>query len=190
MNRLGTEDRATIIDLLRLKWSERRIARETGHHRATIRRIVREAAAELAEPESVPEVAADPGRDPARERDVDVPPKPASRAEVATAPVRSRSVCEPYRRFIEAEVAKGGNAVAIYQDLVEHHGFDRAYNAVKRFVAGLRPADPKVSCRFETELGQEAQVDYGEGALTRHPGSGKYRRPRSPYHASRPWRWF
>ena len=52
------------------------------------------------------------------------------------------------------------------------------YNAVKRFVGKLRPRDPKISCRFETEPGQEAQVDYGEGAPTRHPQTGKYRRPR------------
>jgi hypothetical protein len=39
-------------------------------------------------------------------------------------------------------------------------------------------AIPKVSCRFETEPGQEAQVDYGESALTRHPQTGKFRRPR------------
>ena len=77
----------------------------------------------------------------------------------------SRSSCEPYRSFIEAEAAKGRNAVAIYQDLVEHHGYDGAYNAVKRFVGKLRPAQPKVSCRFETDPGQEAQVDYGEGCL-------------------------
>ena len=149
MNRLSMDERQSIIGLLRLRWPERRIARETGFHRATIRRIARELAAE---PQSVPEVAADPWR--------------------------SRSSCEPHRRFIEAEAAKGRNAVAIYQDLVEHHGYDGAYNAVKRFVGKLRPAETKISCRFETGPGQEAQVDYGEGALTRHPQTGKYRRPR------------
>lgn len=175
MNRLGMEDRATIIGLLRLKWSERRIARETGHHRATIRRLALEAAAELTEPQSVPEVATDPGPDGALPS---VASKRATPPEVPAESSRSRSVCEPHRPFIEAEVAKGRNAVAIYQDLVEHHGYDGAYNAVKRFVATLRPKEPKVSCRFETEPGQEAQVDYGEGALTRHPRTGKYRRPR------------
>jgi hypothetical protein len=104
--------------------------------------------------------------------------EPQSVPEVATDLPPSRSSCEPYRSFIEAEAAKGRNAVAIYQDLVEHHGYDGAYNAVKRFVGKLRPAQPKVSCRFETDPGQEAQVDYGEGAFTRHPQTGKYRRPR------------
>ncbi|HEY1654556.1 MAG TPA: IS21 family transposase, partial [Candidatus Tumulicola sp.] len=49
-----------------------------------------------------------------------------------TGPSRSRSACEPYRGFITAEVANGRNAVAIYQDLVEHHGYPGAYNAVKK----------------------------------------------------------
>lgn len=148
MNRLSMNERESIIGLLRLGWKQRRIARETGFHRAAIRRIARELGAEL---QSVPEVATDP---------------------------RSRSSCEAHRAFIAAEVAKSRNAVSIYQDLVEHHGYGGAYNAVKRFVGKLRPHEPKVSCRFETEPGQEAQVDYGEGALTRHPMTGKYRRPR------------
>ena len=148
MNRLSMNERESITSLLRLGWKQRRIARETGIHRATIRRIARELGAEL---QNVPEVATDP---------------------------RSRSSCEPHRIFIEAEAAKGRNSVAIYQDLVEHHGYGGAYNAVKRFVGKLRPPQAKVSCRFETDPGQEAQVDYGEGALTRHPQSGKYRRPR------------
>jgi transposase len=164
MRRLGMEERKSIIGLLRLKWSERRIALETGHHRATIRRIALEAAAEVAKPASVPEVATDP--------------KCTSPPEVPTDRPQSRSVCEPHRRFIEAEVTKGRNGVAIYQDLVEHHGYDGAYNAVKRFVGKLRPSDSKISCRFETEPGQEAQVDYGEGAPTRDPRTGKLRKPR------------
>jgi len=68
--------------------------------------------------------------------------------------------------------------MAIYQDLVEHHGYTGAYNAVKRFVRSLCPTTAKVSCRFETEPGYEAQVDYGEGALTKHPQTKTYRRPR------------
>ncbi|MCA1554131.1 MAG: IS21 family transposase [Chloroflexi bacterium] len=151
------DEQGTIIGLRRLGWSERRIARESGYHRATIRRIVLETTAEA---QSVPEVATDSG------------PRAA-----AVAPA-SRSLCEPHRRFIEAEAAKGRNAVAIYQDLVEHHGYSGAYNAVKRFVSKVRPNEPTISCRFETPPAQEAQVDYGEGAPTREPRSGKYRKPR------------
>jgi hypothetical protein len=40
MNRLSMDERTTILGLLRMGWSERRVARETGYHRATIRRMV------------------------------------------------------------------------------------------------------------------------------------------------------
>jgi hypothetical protein len=36
--------------------------------------------------------------------------------------IKSRSVCETYRGFIETEVAKGCNAKVIFQGLVEDHG--------------------------------------------------------------------
>jgi hypothetical protein len=32
---------------------------------------------------------------------------------------------------------------------------------------------PKIHCRFDTEPGQEAQVDYGEGTPTKDPRTGK-----------------
>ena len=70
------------------------------------------------------------------------------------------------------------NAQAIYQDLVDRFGFSARYNSVKRFVRGLRRVDPEQFDRLEFAPGEEAQVDYGEGALTRHPSSGRYRRPR------------
>src|ERR1700738_204479 len=160
MNELRMAERETILGLLRLGWSARRIERETGHRRETVARYGREAG--LLSP-------------PNPESDGEGPTDPPA---VADASIATRSACEPYRDFIEAAVAAGRNAVAVYQDLVEHHGYDGAYNAVKRFVRKLRPRESKVSCRFETAPGQEAQVDYGEGALTREPRTGKYRRPR------------
>jgi hypothetical protein len=53
------------------------------------------------------------------------------------APASTPSVwpCEPFREFIEAELAKGRNAMAIWQDLVDGHGFTDKYASVKRFVA-------------------------------------------------------
>ncbi len=59
MNRLSMEERKTIVGLLGLKWSERHIAAQTGHHRATTRRIALKAATEIAEPATVREVATD-----------------------------------------------------------------------------------------------------------------------------------
>ena len=61
------------------------------------------------------------------------------------------------------------NAQAIYQDLVDQHGFTASYESVKRFVRALRHVDPEQFDRLECAAGEEAQVDYGEGARIRDP---------------------
>lgn len=161
VNKLSMTEETRIFGLVLSGWSDRRIARETGHHRATIARMRREAeqSSKCTTPAKVP-----------------TDPKPHTEPEVLPG---SRSTAEPHRAFIKAELGKGRNAAAIYQDLVEHHGYDGSYDAVKRLARKLRgQAGPKISCRFETERGQEMQVDYGEGALTRDARTGKYRRPK------------
>ena len=69
--------------------------------------------------------------------------------------------------------------MAIWQDLVDGHGFAGRYASVKRFVHKLRgsPA-PEARVVIETAPGEEAQVDYGTGPMVRDPDSGKYRRTR------------
>jgi transposase len=152
-----------VLGLVLLGWSDRQIARETGHHRATIRRLRLEA---------VPPKCTTPA-------EVPTDPAPAGEAEAPTGPAPSRSTAEPHRDFIAGELNKGRNGVAIYQDCVQHRGYTGSYDAIKRLIRKLRKDElPKISCRFETEPGQEMQVDYGEGALTQDPRTGKYRRPR------------
>jgi len=169
-------ERETVLGLLRLGCI-RRISKETGHCRQAIRRLVSESDAEPSKLTTSGEVPTDLQ---ASEVVLQVgePKVPAVLDAAASTRTASRSACEPYRDFIVAEAGKGRNAVAIYQDLVERHGYDGAYDAVKRFTRKLTQRDPKVSCRFETAAGEEAQVDYGEGAPTRDPRSGKYRKPR------------
>ena len=115
------------------------------------------------------------------------PPKPATRAEVSTdpaAPIQpgrapSASACEPYREIIADALARGRNAVAIWQDLVDDHGFPARYASVRRFVVALRgsaPVDARVV--ITTAPGEEGQVDYGDGPMVRDRGTGKYRRTR------------
>jgi transposase len=90
----------------------------------------------------------------------------------------ARSASEPHREWIEQQVRLKRNAQAIYQDLVDQYGFTASYESVKRFVRALRHVDPEQFDRLEFTAGEEAQVDYGEGAPTRDPKTGRYRRPR------------
>ena len=91
----------------------------------------------------------------------------------------AESACEPYRERIEAAVRLGRNAMAIWQDLVEDVGFTARYASVRRFVRQLRrTAPPEARVVIVTTPGEEAQVDYGEGPMVRHPEIGKYRRTR------------
>jgi transposase len=90
----------------------------------------------------------------------------------------SSSACEPYREIIEAALAKGRNAMAIWQDLVDGHGFAGRYASVKRFVRKLCGSTPEARVVIETAPGEEAQVDYGTGPMVRDPATGRYRRTR------------
>ncbi len=48
------------------------------------------------------------------------------------------SACEPYRDLIGASLARGRNAMGIWQNLVDQHGSACTYETVKRFVRRLR----------------------------------------------------
>ncbi len=146
----------TIRTLLVRGATQREIERFTGVDRKTIRRYQRAANSPgVATGSEAPAVQIPPPRPPA-----------------AATP----SACEAHRTWIEAQVALGRNAVSIYQDLVEQHGFGHAYNSVKRFVATLKRRAPERFDVLEFLPGEEAQVDYGQGALTLYR-PGKYRRP-------------
>jgi transposase len=100
---------------------------------------------------------------------------------VVAEPVRkcSTSACTPYREMIALELSRGRNAVGIWQDLVDRHGFAGGYQSVKRFVRALHGASsPEARVIIETRPGEECQVDYGTGPMVRDPDSGKYRRTR------------
>ena len=155
--------RITIDTLLRSGTPHREIERRTGVSRKTIRRYARAA--------NSPGVATG-SEGPGGQTPPPRPPAPAARAPAASTP----SGCEPHRAWIEAQVRLGRNAVAIYQDLVEGHGFAHRYNSVKRFVASLRAREPERFDVLEFAPGEEAQVDYGQGAPTLYR-PGKYKRP-------------
>jgi len=125
-----------------------------------------------------PPVAISKSPTPATDQIENPPPRPpADSVDSSPIPFHARSACEPHRPWIEEQVRLGRNATAIYQDLVERFSFEHKYNSVKRFVRKLKRKDPKQFDRLEFPPGEEAQVDYGQGALTKGP-TGKYKRPR------------
>ena len=156
--------RTTIETLLAGGTSQHEIARRTGVARKTIRRYQRALAA------NDPGVAT--GSDAAPTQTP--PPRPPGSDDAAVA----TSACEPHRAWIEAQVQLGRHAMSIYQELVDTHGFAHRYNSVKRFVAHLRARAPERFDVLEFLPGEEAQVDYGQGALTLVPGKADtYKRP-------------
>ena len=147
MNVLSEERITTIKILLGRGLSQREIARVTGAHRSAIKKI---AAIEvkrttpstgiLEQSEAKPPT---PSTGAESEEVQNVPPcRPASTAEpIASAlPV---SECAPHREWIEAQVDLKRNAMSIYQDLVEMHGFCHKYSSVRRYVKGLKRRDPE-----------------------------------------------
>jgi transposase len=169
VNVLKPHLQTTIWTLLRANASQREIERVTGISRHTIRTYQQRFAAERA---NCPGVAT--GSEAVASQTA--PPRPPA---FAVAPrSAATSLCEPHREFIEAQLRLKRNATAIYQDLVDQHGFAGQYNSVKRFCAKLRHKEPEQFDRLSFLPGEEMQVDYGEGAPTRVPGSDRYRKPR------------
>ena len=169
--------RITITTLLARGASQHEIAQRTGVDRKTSRRYARAATAEAT---NAPMVATGPTM---RVSEMPPPRPPDDNVLAAAALVPHRvltgpatSACEPHRAWIEAQVALGRNAVSVFQDLVEQHGFAHRYNSVKRFVATLKARAPERFDVLEFLPGEEAQVDYGQGAPTR-TASGKNQRP-------------
>ena len=151
----------TLLTLFEAGATQHAIERVTGIDRKTIRAYQRRWQAEQSN--SPTPARADGHRIP--------PPWPGAARQ-------QDSHCERHREFIEAQLRLRRNYTAIYQDLVDRCGVAGSYNSVKRFAGKLRQREPEQFDRLEFAPGEEAQVDYGEGAPTRVPGTDRYRRPR------------
>jgi len=190
VNVLSDEKRQQVLALGRLGWPLRRIEAATGVRRETASGYLKLAGIVVRAPRTrrAPNPASREGV--STDSGAADTPNPASREGVSTdsatdpAPAAAgrapaASACEPYRELIEQALSRGRNAMAIWQDLVELHGFAARYASVRRFVARQRGAlQPEERVVIETAPGEEAQVDYGEGPMVRHPETGKYRRTR------------
>ena len=185
-NVLSDDKRQQVLALGRLGWSLRRIEEATGVRRETASVYLRSAGVVVRRPGGRPSVWP-PNPATTAEVPPDSPPNPATTPGVPPDPERlswperalSASVCEPFREVIEEALGRGRNARAIWQDLVDDHGFRSAYWSVKRFVVKLRGSRP-VEARvvITTAPGEEGQVDYGDGPMVRERASGKYKRTR------------
>ena len=140
MNVLKPHLQTTIATLLQAGRSQREIERATGIDRKTIRAYGQRLSAERS---NSPGVAT--GSEPQTPA-----PRPPAVVEVSV------SACEPHRAFIEAQLRLRRNFMAIYQDLVDQHGFTGAYNSVKRFAGGMRQGTPEQFDRLEFAPGEEA----------------------------------
>lgn len=108
-------------------------------------------------------------------------PDAATLATLLHPPERARPPVEqsrvaPFREQVVAWRQQGVEGQAIFQLLVEQHGFTGSYSAVKRFLRRLEPKAPRATIRVETAPGEEAQVDFGAAGQFFDPDQGRLRR--------------
>ena len=105
MNQLNVNQQQTILTLRQQGWSKRRIARELGLDRATVRKYLAEA--DSKSPTSQAGSAESP------------PPKSPTNPQTGSSSGSGpASQCEPWREQIEQALAQGLSIQRIYQDLV------------------------------------------------------------------------
>lgn len=200
VNALSDEKKQQVLVLGRLGWSLRRIEEASGVRRETASAYLKAAGIGVrgkggrrwpSKPASLVGVSTDSGGPrPAALTGVasePEPPSPAVSPGVSTDPVPlgppgrapSASACEPYRELIAEALVRGRNAMAIWQELIDDHGFGARYASVKRFVVRLNGQQPKEArAVITTAPGEEGQVDYGDGPMVRDAATDKYRRTR------------
>ncbi|HEX3061605.1 MAG TPA: IS21 family transposase [Usitatibacter sp.] len=183
-NVLSEHTQQQVLALGRLGWSLRRIEAATGVRRETASAYLKAAGIPVRRTGGRPKVwpPPNPATTPAVSTDSGAADRPSGHADAqGERPSRAptASACEPYRELIVDAVRRGRNAMAIWQDLVDGHGFAARYASVRRFVATLRgEAAVEPRAIITTAPGEEAQVDYGEGPMVRDAATGKYRRTR------------
>ncbi len=78
-------------------------------------------------------------------------------------PPHEQSQVEPFREQVKALRERGVEGRAIWQILVDQHGFTGSYSAIKRYLRRLTPPGDGATIRLEVAPGDEAQVDFGFG---------------------------
>lgn len=181
-NYLKLPQRQQVIALLELGWTYRRIEAETGVRRETVSRydVVRranaakvfagsegveeasEAASGTADPSNAAKTFAGSGSNAAKVF-------PGSR-------LPPRAAAAQFHDVIVEKVGMGLTAQRIWQDLVEEFGYGSSYESIKRYVRAL-PRPRRAAGVYHTAPGEEAQVDFFQGAPTLDAASGQWKRP-------------
>ncbi len=161
--RCEVTDIREVLRRLRAGDGDRRIARELGLGRNTVARYRRWARDQGLLQGDLP--------DPARLATLLHPPEAARPAAA-----QEQSCVAPFRDQVLAWHHQGVEGQAIYQLLVEQHGFAGSYSAVKRFLRREDPPKVRATLRLEVDPGAEAQVDFGSAGLLFDPELDRLRR--------------
>ena len=89
--------------------------------------------------------------------------------------VTSKSKAAVFHDVIMKKLDVGQSAKSIFQDLVIEGDYTGSYDSIKRYIKKLKNKHPKLYARVETPAGEEAQVDFGQGAPTLK--NGRYYKP-------------
>jgi len=89
--------------------------------------------------------------------------------------ISTKSKAAAFHDLIMKKLDAGQSAKSVYQDLVTECEYGGSYDSIKRFVKKLKNKHPKLYARIETLPGEEAQVDFGQGAPTLK--NGRYCKP-------------
>ena len=155
--RLGVMDIQNIINRMRQGHGIKRISRDTGVHRATLRRYLG-----MAKKNGWLE-----GELPLRE----TLEKAVKKTPEAMAVQVSKA--EEHSAAIGALLGKGIQAKAIFGILKDHHAFEGSYSSVQRFVKRVKKVAPVAVVRMEAEPGAQVQVDFGDGPKLVDPKTGE-----------------
>ncbi len=150
-NNLKVHEQQVIIELAGRGCSKRRIARELGLDRKTIRRYLRPSKSPTLSTPGTPDYngakspgVSTPGSDDATQLV----------SEALSQETGRPSLCRAHRELIDAKLEAGLRAKRIYQDLVSQVRFSGSYQSVKRFVRGLKSAAPQRVWRVEVQPGE------------------------------------
>jgi transposase len=174
-NVLKVSHQEAIRSLHQKGWSQRRIARELGINRRTVRRYV--------EGESKCTSISTPGSGEDSDSKCTTISISGFESVAGKEPAVSvaeqwgrKSRSEPFAAAIDSKMKAGLSAQRIYQDLVAENGFSGSYQSVKRFVRRLKARQPERVWRIECQPGEEMQVDFCLGAPIEQGVGGKTRR--------------